>query len=251
VLPRAETEEVYDRSEGLGVASFRMVASGMFSARPAEPLRADAALLAAVTPQRLAAGFQAGAANPLVGIEGRAAVLNRQGATVAANPDVFAWVDDPRPGGLYDVLAAGAEGGRLPADAILDAARPSRADLARPHDARRRQARRYLASPADRRRTTRGLVPFKLTQWLALFAHRADGGGGLHHHRHRRADRLPEYRNGGLFTRPRVLRLKDESKRKNARTTWRRRWWWNGAPDRGPARRHRRAGAPGAQADGG
>ena len=41
------------------------------------------------TPDDLAAGFQVTADNPLVGLEGRAALLNRLGRTVAINPDIF------------------------------------------------------------------------------------------------------------------------------------------------------------------
>ncbi|WP_164281412.1 DUF1688 family protein, partial [Stenotrophomonas indicatrix] len=42
------------------------------------------------------------------------------GETVAARPDLFAIADAPRPGGLFDVMAASAEGGRLPAAVILE-----------------------------------------------------------------------------------------------------------------------------------
>ena len=41
-------------------------------------------------------------ANPLVGLDQRAALLRRLGAQVLARLDLFASVDAPRPGGLRD-----------------------------------------------------------------------------------------------------------------------------------------------------
>ena len=67
----AATGAVLVRSEGLGVASFRMFEAGAMSADPADPLRADG--LAQVDATVLAEAFQATADNPLVGLDGRAA----------------------------------------------------------------------------------------------------------------------------------------------------------------------------------
>ncbi|MEA3066154.1 MAG: hypothetical protein QOJ27_2615, partial [Sphingomonadales bacterium] len=104
--------ETFTRSEGLAVASQRLFESG--------DLRADGEALAALATATLASGFQAGPDNPLLGLEGRTALLRRLGAQVLARPDLFATADGPRPGGLYDVLAARADSGRLPAPAILE-----------------------------------------------------------------------------------------------------------------------------------
>ncbi len=61
----AETGRVWARSEGLAVASLRAMQRGLFSADPAAPWRADAAALARMTPQSLAAAFQHGPENEL------------------------------------------------------------------------------------------------------------------------------------------------------------------------------------------
>src|SRR6185503_1995101 len=54
-----DTGETYARSEGLGVASFHMFASGAFSRDPkGDPLRVDAERLSALTPMDIAMGFQ-------------------------------------------------------------------------------------------------------------------------------------------------------------------------------------------------
>src|SRR5205807_843020 len=89
------------RSEGLALASLAMFVSGAFSARPGDPLRADASALETLADEAIRAGFQASDANPLAGIAGRADLLRRLGRTVAAAPKVFATADGPRPGGLF------------------------------------------------------------------------------------------------------------------------------------------------------
>ena len=66
----AETGLVVARSEGLAVASLRAMRAGLFSAESRHPWRADAAALAAMTPERLADAFQHGPNNPLASIDG-------------------------------------------------------------------------------------------------------------------------------------------------------------------------------------
>src|SRR3954454_11979416 len=109
------TGETFSRSEGLAVASFEMFISGAFSSRPDDPFRVDAEALIALTPEELARGFKVGPQNPLVGIEGRAGLLNRLGRVVAEHPETFGRADSPRPGGLFDLLAAQAQGGNVSA----------------------------------------------------------------------------------------------------------------------------------------
>ncbi|SDD37161.1 DUF1688 family protein [Belnapia rosea] len=195
----AETGQVFARSEGLAVASLRMFAAGAFAA-DGRSARADAARLAKLTAADLATGFQAGPENPLIGLEGRAALLRRLGEAVAASPAIFAG----RPGGLFDHLAAQAEGGTLPARAILIAILhhlgtiwPGRAGFgdAWPHPA--------ITAPD-------GLVPFhKLSQWLAYSLIEPLEEAGLRVTGIDALTGLPEYRNGGLFLDMGVLRLAD------------------------------------------
>src|SRR5690606_3029159 len=89
-------------SEGLGVASFHAFRAGLFSSDPAHPLRADAAGLRALTTPQLARAMQAGDANPLVGLEGRAVLLRRLGEVLGENPAFFG--AEGRPGRLFDLL---------------------------------------------------------------------------------------------------------------------------------------------------
>ena len=199
------------RSEGLALASLCMFEAGLFSADPADPLRADAERLLSIDAQALAAGFQADEQNPLPGLDGRAALLVRLGRAVAGNPGVFARREAPRPGGLFDFLGA-AWGERLPAPRILEAllvhlaeiwpGRFSLGGIGLGDTWRHPAVKRADASD--------GLIPFhKLSQWLAysLIEPLQDAGitvvdiDGL--------TGLAEYRNGGLFVDAGVVVLRD------------------------------------------
>jgi hypothetical protein len=206
------TGETYTRSEGLAVASFDMFVSGAFSSDPEDPFRVDADVLMTLTAEDLAEGFQVSGSNPLIGLEGRAALLNRLGRVVATNPDIFGHVDDPRPGGLVDVIAATEQDGNIKATSILEALLthlgpiwPGRITLGGIDLGD--TWRHPLVNATD---ATKGLIPFhKLSQWLSYSLIEplewagftivdADGLTGL-----------PEYRNGGLFLDTGVIALKD------------------------------------------
>lgn len=206
------TGAAYGRSEGLAVASQRMFEAGAFSADAARPLRVDGAALAALRSETIAQGFQVDEANPLVGLDGRAALLRRLGAQVLARPDLFAGADAPRPGGLYDSLAARAEGGRLPAAAILalllEALGPIWADRLVIDGIALGDCWRH---PAIRRGdASDGLVPLhKLSQWLAYTLIEPLQAAGIDVVEIDGLTGLAEYRNGGLFVDAGVLKLAD------------------------------------------
>lgn len=207
------TGEVAGRSEGLALASFAMFAAGSFSGVPVDPLRADASALAALTFEEFAAGFQIGPDNPLDGAEGRVELLHRLAAATRSEPALFATEDDPRPGGLIDFLAAGAEDGALPAAAILEAVLeglgpiwPSRLELAGIPlgDAWHHPALGDGTLGSD-------IIPFhKLSTWLSLSLIEPLLVRGVEV---RDLDALPglaEYRNGGLFADGGALNLRHD-----------------------------------------
>ena len=107
----------FTRSEGLAVASFRAFMRGAFSAQADDPLRVDASVLAAMDAATLANLFQVGTDNPLVGLDGRAALLRRLGDALIAQRDVFG--DTARPGALFDTLTAREHAARCHAAALL------------------------------------------------------------------------------------------------------------------------------------
>jgi hypothetical protein len=200
------------RSEGLALASLAMFASGAFSARPELPLRADANALEALTVDTLRHHFQASDANPLVGLQGRAELLRRLGATVAAKPEVFARADAPRPGGLFDHLATLAGGHSIAAPIILrellhhlGAIWPSRLTLGGvPLGDCWRHPSIKTNDSSD------GLVPLhKLSQWLAYSIIEPLQAAGIEVTDIAGLTGLAEYRNGGLFIDTGALTLRD------------------------------------------
>jgi uncharacterized protein DUF1688 len=196
--------QTFTRSEGLAVASQRLVETGA--------LGTGGAALAALDREVLALGFQASDSNPLAGLEGRTALLRRLGAQVLERPDLFASAGSPRPGGLYDILAVRAGGGRLPAPAILEllleALGPIWADRLVLDGIPLGDCWRH---PAIRRSdSTDGLVPLhKLSQWLAYSLIEPLEESGIEVVDVDGLTGLAEYRNGGLFVDTGVLKLAD------------------------------------------
>jgi len=187
-----ETGQTFARSEGLAVASFRMFEAGVFSSDPSDPRRADARALEALDEGRLADALQVSADNPLVGLDGRIALLRALGRTLKGE----------RIGSLFDALRGRGRRETLEAPAILEQVLvalediwPRRTELdganlgdTWPHPA------------AGGRGPSAGLVPLhKLSQWLvySLVEPLEEAGfvvSGLD-----RLTGLAEYRNGGLF----------------------------------------------------
>jgi hypothetical protein len=204
--------QVITRSEGLAVASQRMFEGGAFAAASGSPLSADGAVLAGLAPETLARGFQVDDGNPLLGLDGRAALLRRLGGQVLARPDLFAVADAPRPGGLFDVLAGRAEGGKLPAAAILEllleALGPIWAGRLVVDGVALGDCWRHPA--LKRGDATDRLVPLhKLSQWLAYSLIEPLQEAGIEVVEIDGLTGLAEYRNGGLFVDAGVLVLAD------------------------------------------
>jgi hypothetical protein len=205
------TGQSFTRSEGLGVASWHAFVDGLFSGDPADPLRVDAAGLRSLTEDRLAAAFQVGPANPLVGLAGRVQLLRRLGAALAAT-ETFG--PQGRPGQLFDVLVPSDGPAEVAAHDILSQLLTSLSgvwltdnsigefplgDCWR-HDA--------VAGVG----LTRGWMPFhKLSQWLAYSLLEPFEWAGVHVTGLDALTGLPEYRNGGLLLDTGALLLRDPS----------------------------------------
>ena len=189
------------RSEGLAVASLRLLAAGAFSIRPEQLLRADAEALTSVTEATVAEGFQANDRNPLLGLEGRIALLRGLGAALRTTPELFG-AESPRIGGLFDYLAAEARGRRLPADKILEAVLagfgsiwPGRLILG---GINLGDVWHHGSLAADD--LSDGLIPFhKLSQWLSYSLIEPLEEAGITVTDLDALTGLAEYRNGGLL----------------------------------------------------
>ncbi|MDP2017639.1 URC4/urg3 family protein [Hydrogenophaga sp.] len=193
----ADSKQTFSRSEGLGVASFHAFTAGLFSSDPAQPLRVDAAGLAHLTAERLGEAFQVSERNPLVGLEGRTAVLRRLGLAMREHVDTYGPLC--RPGALFDALHSGPT---IEAHAILSAllgtlssiwpAQNAIGDIALgdcwPHPAVQGEG------------FTAGWMPFhKLSQWLTYSLLEPFEWAGVRVQGLDALTGLPEYRNGGLL----------------------------------------------------
>jgi Protein of unknown function (DUF1688) len=196
------------RSEGLGVASFQAFMRGAFSSSASDPLRADASALAKIDGAALRSIFQVTASNPMVGLEGRAALLARLGATlrVAAAGDGT----QARPGLLFDRLSQGGEVKTVSATDVLGqvlrtlgsiwtSGKNVQGLLAGDVWAHR-WAGAGVGDQGAQDPTTSGWVPFhKLSQWLTYSLLEPLQWAGMTVTGLDALTGLPEYRNGGLL----------------------------------------------------
>jgi hypothetical protein len=206
----------FGRSEGLGVATFRAFTAGVFSATAGDPLRADASVLARLDAGALRRVFKSGPDNPIVGLEGRAALIARLGEALQ---EIAALTGQPgRPGLLFDRLTARGTLHEVSASAVLrdllttlGAIWPSGSRVLGlpagdvwPH----RWA--GMAAAAGPNRMTEGYVPFhKLSQWLAYSLIEPLQWAGVTVTGIDALTGLPEYRNGGLLLDTGVLVPRD------------------------------------------
>ena len=195
----------YARSEGLGVASLHAFVAGTFSDRPDDPLRVDAAALGRVDVAQLRQVFQAGPDNPLVGLEGRAALLSRLGRSLAGGD-----AEAARPGErLWQALAGGGTRSHVSAAEVLDAVLvltgPAWASgsvvLGRPAgDMWPHRFAGDAVAGGGHDPLSAGIVPFhKLSQWLSYSLLEPLAWAGITVTASDALTGLPEYRNGGLL----------------------------------------------------
>jgi hypothetical protein len=220
----AESGQSFGRSEGLGVASFRAFLAGRFSSDAGDPCRVDAAALLKLDAAALAEIFQVRDDNPLVGLDGRAALMNRLGEALRAQPQTFTSIGQP--GHLFDALTHHPHAPRLhhhhpqpaplhhhvQASRILGALLEAFSGIwpsgqvfhgvpvgdAWPHPA------------AGGEGASAGWVPFhKLSQWLSYSLLEPFEWAGVQVEGLDALTGLPEYRNGGLLLDAGVIVTKD------------------------------------------
>jgi Protein of unknown function (DUF1688) len=194
------TGQVWQRSEGLAVASFDLFCQGGFSSHPQNRLQTDAAGLQAVTVDSLSEAFQVSVDNPLVGIEGRVALLQRLGQVLGDRPQWFG-SDRPRPGYLVDHLLQQTENHQLSAGHVFQAVLEGLGEIwpGRPKFGSVNLGDVWKHSALPDRGLGSQLVPFhKLSQWLTYSVLEPLQDLGLEITDLDKLTGLPEYRNGGL-----------------------------------------------------
>lgn len=234
----ASTGQRFSRSEGLGVASFNAFLDGVFSSDTLHPCQVTAEGLQAITAERLAQAFQVSASNPLVGLEGRAALLRRLGEVRAGVATASRRSQEMLPAAFREQLALNP--GRLDSGLAtmisVAAATGSAVSITRifshvlgvyshawlapnrlPDDTPLGDCWRHSATRGDG--LSDGWMPFhKLSQWLTYSLLEPFEWAGVKVTGLDALTGLPEYRNGGLFLDTGVMRARDATAQER---TWR------------------------------
>ncbi len=200
----------HNRSEGLAIASLYAYGHGIFGD---EPFVAASARLKSLTPAELGGAFQVSQDNPLLGLEGRCALLNNVGRVIESRPGDFKGSPE-RLGGILETILDHVSESRLKASDILRvllsafaAIWPGRCAI---HGENLGDVWRHskVVGPGE----THGMVPFhKLSQWLTYSLLEPLEEYGVQVVELDQLTGLAEYRNGGLFLDGGVLALKDRS----------------------------------------
>ncbi len=195
-----DTNKDYDRSEGLGVASFHMFMAGCFSS-DGKSLRSDRKGLSEVTPKLIEEYFQVTEKNPLVGVEGRTRLLQNLGKAVSDRK----YFKDGRPGNLIDYLVE-THGKVIPAAALLRAVLDGLGPIWPG-----RETMDGVVLGDVWRHSKHGLIAFhKLSQWMSYSLVEPLMDAGITVTGAEGLTGLAEYRNGGLFLDSGLITFKDQ-----------------------------------------
>ena len=216
----AASGQKLQRSEGLGVASFRAFMAGTFSSTANEPLRVDADALQRIDAAALRSVFQSGTDNPMVGLDGRAALLARLGQALQREAGRSGL--QARPGLMFDRLTDHGTRSRVSAAEVLSEILRSLSPIwpsgttvqglaAGDVWAHRWAGAEVGGGPTKTTdRTTDGWVPFhKLSQWMSYSLLEPLQWAGVTVTDLNALTGLPEYRNGGLLIDGGVIRPRD------------------------------------------
>ncbi|KAF3310349.1 hypothetical protein TWF173_009817 [Orbilia oligospora] len=217
------TENKYERSEGIAVASLYMFNEFAFTTGKIPAVNGQG--LVNLSADALAAGFQSSGSNEMLGVESRAALLQSLGTSLLDHPKVFG--EEGRPGNVVDYMLkhAGASDDLdvlVLWDALQDVLIPSwPKDRTTVNGVPVGDAWPLSTLQKKATTTTAGIQPFhKLTQWLTyslmvpfqrLLKKRWANSDAL--------TALAEYRNGGLFVDLGAITLKPEALEKGLKAS--------------------------------
>lgn len=205
-----KTGIVQSRSEGLAVASIRLLESGLLSLHGEdEPFRVDAEALRKLSVEKLGEVFQVSAVNPLLGLDNRTNLLNRLGSALLKKSEMFCRDGTSRPGNLFDYLSKKQVEGAVEARDILIALLHGIGHIWPDGE--------WLGdipigdvghhSSLVRDDITNKIIPFhKLSQWMTYSLIEPLEESGVRVINLDDLTGLPEYRNGGLFLDTKVLK---------------------------------------------
>lgn len=209
-----EGEKEFSRSEGLGLASLEMFASGIMST-DRKSLRAEAAALQKINAADLNKYFQVSEANLLVGVDGRVLLLNNLGRALE-NKKIFR---SGRPGNIIDYLGE-KYGSVIPAEGVLHAVLEGLGPIwpGRLTARGRNLGDIWIHSKLGVAGSFASLVPFhKLSQWMTYSLIEPIEEAGFKVEGVEFLTGLAEYRNGGLILDSNLISLKNPE---DAKKTW-------------------------------
>jgi len=203
----------YERSEGLAAASLDMFIEGVFSSDLAIKTRVNSIGLKELNVHRLQIGFQISENNPLIGIEGRCALLQSLGVAMENYQDYYG-TEVIRPGNLYDYIMKHVNKNNEVSVKILwkalieslESIWPSRLSGVRRGDVWTHHLLKIIGKPGS------DLIPFhKLLQWLSYsLIEIFENYGNIKFIDINDFTALAEYRNGGLLIDTGLITIKDK-----------------------------------------
>ncbi|MDI1352195.1 MAG: URC4/urg3 family protein [bacterium] len=207
-----KTNREYSRSEGLALASLALYQQGAFSACPEDPFRVDAQRLIEFTADDLNMGFQVSAANPLEGVTGRIALLNKLGTIIAQNPQFFG--DAQRLGDFYVYISSLQTHETLSAELLFQSVLKAFNSIWPQRLAYQGVSLGdvWIHKALKTKIPGSEYMPFhKLSQWLTYSLIEPLEQAGIQVSDLDQLTGLPEYRNGGLLIDMNLLILKNKS----------------------------------------
>lgn len=195
--------KAFNRSEGLGVASFYLFMNGSLSHENNNPYKATAQGLQNLTQKTLEEAFQVSEKNPLVGVAGRLSLLKNLGKTIEQKTELF---PGGRPGGLVDYLHQ-RYGKRLTGPQVLRAVLDGLGEI---WPGRVKVGGVNLGDIWNYSKVPGGLAAFhKLSQWMSYSLMEPLMDAGFELVEVEKLTGLAEYRNGGLLLDLGLITLKD------------------------------------------
>ncbi|CEG58444.1 URC4/urg3 family protein [Legionella fallonii] len=207
-----ETNKEYSRSEGLALASLALYQSGAFSHDSKNPLCVDAQGLLNFNEHDLLQGFQVTPTNPLEGVKGRVALLNRLGATLQQKSQYFG--NEGRLGNFYSYVSSLNTHNTLSATTLFQAVLNAFSDIwpvrLTFHDVSLGDV--WIHNALKTNTPGSEYVPFhKLSQWLSYSLIEPLEQAGIKVTDLEQLTGLPEYRNGGLLIDSELLQVKNKN----------------------------------------
>ncbi|WP_295900042.1 URC4/urg3 family protein [uncultured Bdellovibrio sp.] len=197
--------KTFNRSEGLGVASFYLFMEGKLSSDKAHPFRATGEGLQHLSQETLEKAFQVSKENPLVGVEGRLSLLHNLGKVVSSKKDLF---PGARPGGLVDYLH-NRYGKKITGPQVLRAVLDGLGEI---WPGRVKVGGVNLGDIWSYSKVPGGLAAFhKLSQWMSYSLMEPLMEAGFELVEVEKLTGLAEYRNGGLLLDLGLITLKDQA----------------------------------------